>query len=156
MPLNKRNTTVFHRTLYAGELVTVTLLKRNDDQDEGTVTPYLIFQSRRSIILKQGEPYQGDMSSDHDCVWHLPRVELDRVGVNYLSAADGIVDEKGRVWQNEADIGFEVKLFENHVCMACKRADFTTAPPFAPSAPPAPSNLTVTSDQPPVTLVWNP
>jgi len=44
MPLNKHNCRVFHRTLFAGILETVTLLKRNDDQQENVVQSYVLFQ----------------------------------------------------------------------------------------------------------------
>lgn len=123
MPLNKRNTKVFHRTLYAGILESVILLKRNDDQQEGTVTAIQLFQVRWGQIAKTGEPIAGDMSSEHTRTLHIPRCELDRVGVWYINAADRFQDEQGRIWEPESTTTIDVKLFENHLCVNCKRLD---------------------------------
>src|SRR5438552_1028660 len=107
--MNRNNTRTFHRHLYAGMLESVRLLKRDDDQKQGTVRAIILFECRRSRIIKTGEPVQGDMSENHHTVWHIPRVELDRVGVAYLNAADRIVQlegaEKGFTWQLESDNG---------------------------------------------------
>ena len=121
MPLRHGNTRTFHRTLFGGFLETITLLKRKDDQQQGTVTSYTLFQCRRGLIIKTGEPLAGDMSSDHRTVWHLPRIELDRIGVPYISAADRIVDSQGRVWQPESTTQIEDKLFENQLAIQCLR-----------------------------------
>lgn len=123
MPLNVRNTRTFHRCLYAGILESVTLLKRNDNQQQGTVTSYALFQCRRSMIFKMGETLQGDMNSDHRATWHVPRIELDRIGISYLNPLDRIVDNKGRYWQPESNMLITIKLFENHVCVDCLRVD---------------------------------
>lgn len=127
MPLNRNNTRTFHRTLYAGQLEMIRLLKRNDNQKQGTVTPYILFDCRRSIILKTGETIQGDMNSNHACTWHIPIIELERVGVHYLNPLDRIVQlegtETGWVWQPEATTLITTKLFGNHFCIDCLRTD---------------------------------
>jgi hypothetical protein len=134
MPLNPRNTRVFHRTLFSQQMKTVFLLKRGDDQNQGTVTQYKLFNCRRGKIFKTGEPHQGDMVSDHMCTWHIPRVELDRVGVRYLNALDRLVeitDDWGnrldqseyRYWHPEATTNIDVKLFMNHIDLQCLRVD---------------------------------
>ena len=123
MPLCRQNTRTFHRALYGTILEKITLLKRGNDQQEGTVRALVIYQARRSMITKTGEPIQGDMSSDHQVVWHLPDVELARVGVAYINSLDRIVDKEGRYWQPEAGTLITVKLFGNHHCVACLRVD---------------------------------
>ena len=121
MPLNQRNSRVCHRTLFAGILEKVTILKRGDDQREGTVTAYKVFQCRKSLITKTKEPIAGDMLADHRLIWHIPRVELDRVGINYLNPADRIVDGLGRIWQPESTTTITIKLFETHIDVHCLR-----------------------------------
>ena len=123
MPLNRLTTRTFHRVLYATELEKITMLKRNDDQQQGTVRSLVLFQCRRSRLFKTGEPYQGDMSSSHRIVWHIPRIELDRAGVNYINALDRIIDYKGWWWQPESTTTITVKLFLNHLCIDCLRVD---------------------------------
>lgn len=123
MPINKRNQLVFHRTLYAGQLQTVTLLKRNDDMQASVVRSLTLYQCRQGIIHKTGQPIQGDMLSDHRCTWYLPRSELDRVGVLYINMLDRIVDKYNRVWQPESPTLIVVKLFEDRVNIDTKRAD---------------------------------
>ena len=124
----KRNTTrTFHRRLYAGEMEKVKILKRNDDQQQGTVRALICYQARRSAIIKTGETYQGDMIGDHTTVWHIPFVEMQRLGINYFNPADRIVQlegrEKGNTWMPEATTVIDVKLFGNHIDLACKRCD---------------------------------
>ena len=123
MPLNPRNTRTFHRCLYAGILETVTLLKRGDDQKQGTVRAVKLFQCRRRQIQKTGQTIQGDMVSDHTTEWMIPKIELDRVGVAYLNNLDRIVDKKNRHWQPESPTTITVRLFENYVSVACLRVD---------------------------------
>lgn len=121
MPLRKENTRTFHRTLYAGQLETVELLKRDNDQREGVVTSYLIFNARRGQMVKTGEPIQGDMSSNHSTTWHIPASELERVGVEYINAADRFVDKDGWWWQPESTTSILVKLFTNWINVNCLR-----------------------------------
>lgn len=128
MPLNAANTRVFHRTLYAGQLQTITLLKRNDDQQEGTVTSYLLFDCRRSSISKTGEPIQAGMTSEHRTTWQIPRIELDRQGITHIMPADRFVDMDSpdgflRYWQPESTTEIRDKLFQNQVFVDCLRID---------------------------------
>ena len=113
---------------YAGMLQTVTLLKRGDDQAEGTVTSYTIFNVRRGKMFKHGEPLQGDMTVSYWTTFHIPRAELQRVGVAYLSTLDRIVENMPnandnttgtRTWQPEAPSRHSDKLFTDHYCVDC-------------------------------------
>lgn len=124
MPLNKKNQRGFHRTLYAGQLQKITLLKRGDDLQQGTVTAHVLFNCRRRMISKTGQTIAGDISSAHSVTWVIPRQELDRVGVNYLNATDRIVDPvEGGTWQPESTTGLLIKLFGNIVNVDCLRTD---------------------------------
>ena len=119
MPLNERTVRTFHRTLYAGILQTVTLQKRKDDQKQGTVTSYRLHGVRQSLIDKTGETLEGEMIADQRCTFHIPRIELDRVGVHYLNPMDNFIDKKGRRWNPESPSLITEKLFEQHVCVDC-------------------------------------
>lgn len=83
------------------------------------------------MIFKTGETILGDMLADHRCVWHIPRTELDRVGIAYLNPLDRIEQLKGGVehgwtWQVESDTqGYTLKIFGNHYCAYCKKVDPT-------------------------------
>lgn len=127
MPLRRNNTRRFSRKTYAGITEKVRILKRNDNQQQGTVTTYILFRCRRSQIAKTGETIQGDMVSDHTTVWHIPRTELERVGINYLNPLDRIEQLQGREagwwWQPEATTVIDVKLFGNEIDLACLRVD---------------------------------
>ena len=123
MPMNAQNQRHFHRMTFAGMLEPICLYKRGDDQREGTVTPKKLYQCRRGKIRKTGQSLQGDMSSEHQATWHIPRTELDRQGITYINNLDRIVDKKLRVWQPEATTDIEVKLFEVHVDVHCLRVD---------------------------------
>ena len=123
MPLNKANTRTFQRKLYAGQLQTITLLKRNNDQQEGTVVAHLIFDCRRGIINKTGQPIQKSMTSNHIATWHIPVSELERVGIKYINVLDRIVDEENDYWQPEADTYIDVKLFKNWTNIHCERVN---------------------------------
>lgn len=123
MPLNKRNTRVFHRTLFSGQLEKIKLLKRDDDQRQGIVTEYILFQCRKGKYRKSGQTLDGEMNSSHAVTWHIPRSELDRLGIAYLNPLDRIVELEGqfkdRIWQPESTTGIDVKLFEVHVDVDC-------------------------------------
>ena len=125
MPLSPQNTRNFHRHLYAGQLETVTLIKREDDQRMGTTRKYKLYGCRWSRIQKTGEPIEGDMSSNLARLLHVPRTELDRhsIAVSHLAAADRFVDKQGRYWQPESTTMLTFKLWENHVCLECLRTD---------------------------------
>ena len=60
MPLNRTNQRFFHRFLYAGQLESVRLLKRGDDQRQGEITAYTLHECRRSQIHKAGQTLDGD------------------------------------------------------------------------------------------------
>ena len=134
MPLRKENTRFFHRTLFGpGVSKTVTLLKRNDDQQAGTVTSYKLFYCLHHATTKTGEPIQGDMSSDHSCTWLIPQAELNRVGVSYINAADRIVEYADdyvfdktlpqKWWQPESTTKISNDLFRNYIKVDCLRID---------------------------------
>lgn len=125
MPLNRSNTKTFHRKLFAGILERVVLLKRGDDQQEGTVRALILYQCRQSMIHRTSEPIQGDMVVEHTSVWHIPHVELRRVGVSWLSSLDRIVDKFNRYWQPEATTMIDEKMFSNHIDLNCLRVDPT-------------------------------
>lgn len=123
MPLNRRNTQVYHRRLYAGQLETVTIYKRGDDLKEGTVTAYQIFQARRGNIHKGGQPIQGDLAVIHTVQWLLPCVELRRVGINYSNVIDRIVDKFNMWWQPESPQDITLAIFDNYYIINCVRID---------------------------------
>ncbi len=135
MPISKSNQRFFTRTLFAGMLKTVQLLKRGIDQKQGTVVAYTVYQCRRSIISKSGEPIQNDMTSDHRTVWHIPRREMDRIGITDINAADRIVEHANdpnqvRWWQPESTTSITIKLWELEIDISCLRID----PPFPDQA----------------------
>lgn len=123
MPLRKENTKHFHRGLYAGQLETITLLKRNDDMDASVVTAYKVFDCRWSSIDKSGQPIAGDEATNHFRTLHIPTIELSRIGVLHINVLDQFKDKEGRTWQPETNQKIEAKLWENHVCIFCRRCD---------------------------------
>lgn len=130
MPLRKNNQRAFHRTLYAGELESITLLKRNNDLAEGTVRAVILFDCRRKPTVKSGEPIQGEMAVSEFTTWQIPASELERTGVAYINVLDRIVDQWNRFWQPEAGQSVTTRLFENQVFVNCVRVD----PPSPPAA----------------------
>ena len=127
MPLRRNNTRRFTRKTFAGQTEKVRILKRGDDQAQGTVTSFILYRCRRSQIMKTGETIQGDMVSDHECVWHIPRTEMERVGINHLNSLDRIQQLQGREkdfwWQPEATTPIDVKMFANEIDLHCLRVD---------------------------------
>lgn len=123
MPLRKNNTRTFHRTLYAGELETVVVYKRDGGPYSGSQRAIKLFECRWKPIEKTGQPLVGDNSSDHRRELVIPRSELDRVGIGYIIPGDKFSDAQGRYWQTESDNMIEVKLFENFVNVQTKRTD---------------------------------
>lgn len=123
MPMRRVLCRQFHRRLFGGQMQKIQLLKRGDDQAEGTVVSLILFQCRHSLIVKTGEPLAGDMASGSRTVWHIPRTELDRVGVAYLNAGDRIREidgpNSGRVWMPESTDEITVKLFATHLDVMC-------------------------------------
>jgi hypothetical protein len=125
VPLNRNNTRTFHRALYAGlgMLQAVTLLKRDDNQRQGTVTEYKLFQCRWTRITRLGQTIEGDIQSDNRRTLHIPRIEMDRIGISYFNPLDRFVDEKGRTWQPESPSTITIQLFENWTKIDCTRVD---------------------------------
>lgn len=123
MLINPSTTRTFHRRLFAQQMQTITLIKRGDDQQQGTTRTLTLYECRWGIINKQGQTLQGDMVSQHERPLHIPRTELERVGVEYLNPLDRFVDEQGRTWMPESTTPIDVKLFENHVDVQCLRTD---------------------------------
>lgn len=123
MPLARKNQHTHHRRTFSGQLEKITLLKRDDDQRQGTVRTEILYQCRRGSIQKTSQTLQADMIADHRCTWHIPRTELNRVGIFYLNPLDRIVDKYNRYWQPESTTVIDVKLFENHVDVECLRID---------------------------------
>ena len=143
MPLSRENQREMHLILYGGtgSLETIILRKRDDDQRQGTVRSLELFDVRHSKITKTGNTLQGDMTAIHHTTWHIPIVELERVGVAYLSALDKIIQvgdgnpiEAGYEWQPEGDTQITVQLFGDHLCVQCHRRDSPGLRPPAPGA----------------------
>lgn len=122
MVLNRHSTRTFHRRLYSTELQSITLLKRGDDLQQNIVTKYQLFQCRRSYITHTGETIQGSMAGSDTVIWHIPKIELGRVGVAYLNDLDRIVDPiLNQTWQPEAGNPIQIKLFGNQIRITCRR-----------------------------------
>lgn len=123
MPLRKSNTRSFHKKLYAGELETITLLKRDNNFRAMVITKYTLFNCRMGQITKSGEQLDNDQTSNMRRTLHIPREELDRVGVQYLKALDTFIDSQNRFWQAQSDTTITGKLWENHYDVECVRID---------------------------------
>lgn len=123
MPLRPETCRTFHRHLYAGWNETVRLLKRGDDQLAGMVTEYTLFDCRWARVFKTGQPIATQMSSDHRRTLHVPRIEIERVGVSHINALDRFVDRQGRFWQPESTSLLTIKLGQQHVCVECWLTD---------------------------------
>ena len=78
---------------------------------------------RWSRTIKSGEPIAGEMQSKHYRQLHIPRKEMDRIGVHYFVAADRFVDKDNRIWMPEASSTITMKLFQNHYCLDCSLLD---------------------------------
>lgn len=102
---------------------TVTLLKRGDDQQEGTVVQHTIFQCRRGNSVKSGEAIAFDVPATTAIQWLIPCTELRRVGVNYLNVLDRIVDKYHMWWQPESPQTIELAIFDNYYVYNCIRVD---------------------------------
>ncbi len=126
MPLNRQNQKYMMRGLYAGQLENVQLLKRNPNQQMGTVTAFQLYGVRWSRIHKSGEIIDGEVQSSHPRRLHIPEAELNRVGVTYIDPADRFVDEQGRTWQPEATTTITQQLFRTHFCCDCLRVPEAT------------------------------
>ena len=120
MVLNRHTTRTFQRTLYATILESVTLFKRKDDQKGGVINTYVLFGCRWSMVHKSGQIIDGDFATGERKRLHIPIIEMERVGVPYINAADKFLDEQGRYWEPESDTEITIKLFLNHFCVDCK------------------------------------
>lgn len=123
MPMNKRNTRDVARTVYCGMTETVTLLKRGNDQKQGTVTAYRLFRCRKSLVTKTAETIAGEESANHRTIWHIPLNQLELIGIKYLNVLDRIVDKSGAYWQPEATTVITTKLLGNEIDLECLRVD---------------------------------
>lgn len=121
--MRRRNTQVFHRGLYRGQMETVILLKRGDDQQEGTVIQHTLFQVRRSNLSKSGEAIAFDVPASTAIQWLIPCTELRRVGVNYLNVLDRIVDKYQMWWEPESPQNIELAIFDNYYIVNAIRVD---------------------------------
>lgn len=123
MGLTKQNQRIFYKNLYRGWLESVTLLKRNNDQQQGTVTSYTLANVRPRRIYHTGEAIDGSMASADKRGFLIPDAELAAVGLSVrdINALDVIVDENGRHWQPEAPKSIEIKLGGNYVGVECVR-----------------------------------
>lgn len=122
MSLNRKTTRTFHRTLYAGILQSITVLKRGDNQQQGVVRAVRMHQCRQSKTFKRGQTLgAGELLSSHMVTWHIPVIEMERVGIEYFSPTDQIVEDDGKTWQPESTTQITIKLFANHWCLDCLR-----------------------------------
>lgn len=122
--LRKKTMRNAHRYISSGRQERVEVLKRDDDQRQGTVTRYLLFQCRWAPrIDRTGEPIQSDMLVDHSRILHVPVVELKRVGINHINPADRFIDIEGRYWQPESSTDITEKLYSLHLDIYCLRVD---------------------------------
>ena len=121
--LSKANTKTFHRKLYAGWLMDITLLKRGNDQNQGMVTAHILFQCRRKKIFHSGEAIEESMAAQDVTIFQIPNIELQRVGVNEINALDRIVDEDNFTWQPEGDTTIVYQLGGNFLNIDCRRVE---------------------------------
>lgn len=141
MLLDRNSVGNIHVTLYGpGILEPITLLIRNDDQQEGTITKYTIFNARRSTIQKRGQAIFGEMSSDNRTTWHIPRVELQANGIKWTNVLTQIIDTSNRWWEPESGDTILHKVESMHLCIPCVRIDppanlITTETPAMPPNP---------------------
>lgn len=128
MPLGRHNTRTFHRTLYGpGINERVRLLKRQDNQRQGTVTAYVLYDCWLDRETKNQETIQGEMSANHRATWHIPFVELERNGIHHLNPLDRIEriegPNAGQVWEPESTTDITEILLNNHINVDCLRVD---------------------------------
>lgn len=123
MPLKRRNQQVFHRKLYCGQLERVILLKRGDDQQEGTVTAFTLYNCRRGNVTKSGEAINLDVPAFEYVQWLIPCTELRRVGVNYLNVLDRVIDQFNQWWNPESTETMTLAIFDNYYVVPSRRVD---------------------------------
>lgn len=123
IPLNRFNSSTFHRFLYGGQLERVILLKRLDDQQEGSVTAYTLYECRHGNTSKNGEAIQGDIAATHSTQWVIPNIMLQAVGVNYINVLDRIVDQFNTWWEPESPQTITLSQWYNYTIIECLRID---------------------------------
>jgi len=133
MVIRRENQKTFHRTLFGpGITQTLTLLKRGDNFGASVVTAYRLFDCWKGTIRKYGEVVGGayddaDQQVSHMVTWHVPVIELKRIGIDRLNPLDRLVEESPRrYWQPEATTILVYNLLENFFDVECLRIDPTT------------------------------
>lgn len=111
------------RSLYSGQLKKVTMLIRRDHMDAATVRSVVLFNCRWSKINSGGEQHDGDVTANMTKTIHIPKSELARVDVLHVNALTRFIDEKGRYWEPESGNPIVSQLWENHLCLQCRRTD---------------------------------
>ncbi len=133
MVISRNNQGQFHRTLFgSGITQSLTLNKRGDNFDASIITAYRIFDCWKGTIRKYGEviggqAQDGDQLASHMVTWHIPVIELKRIGINYLNPLDVFIeDNPKRFWRPEATTIIVYNLLENFFDVECLRIDPTT------------------------------
>lgn len=132
MVIRRENQGGIHHKLFAGIVQNITLLKRGDNFTASTVTAYKLFDCWKGTIRKYGEMIggafqDGDQQASHMTTWHIPVIELKRIGITYLNPLDRFVEENpNRYWQPEATTIIVFNLIENFFDVECLRIDPTT------------------------------
>jgi hypothetical protein len=128
MPLRANNTQNYHRCLYAGRMEPLKILKREDDLRESVITARIVYACWRSRYTRTKEPISHDVTAEHTTDWHIALSELQRVGINFLSSLDKLVQiepqnlqELGWEWQPESDTNIDASVFGNTLKIRCKR-----------------------------------
>lgn len=119
--LNKQHLRTFHRKLYAGFDESVTMHKRGDNQQAGTIVVKRLFNVRWSRIFTTKEPLDGTVSANQSRTLHIPISELEKAGLTYVEAGDKFQDREGRFWGAEATVTLTEKLREEHLDIPCLR-----------------------------------
>lgn len=115
----------FYRNLYAGWYQNIKLLKRGNDQQEGIVTTYVLFQCLGEGVFHTGEAIQKSMAHADRRRWIIPASELKRVGVDHrsINALDRIVDSNNRYWTPQSYETINIALGADYVHIDCVRVD---------------------------------
>lgn len=123
--ITKWNQRDFYRRLYYGWYQDITLLKRGDDQQQGTVTAYSLFMCLGKKVHHTGEPIHADEASNDTRNWLIPVEQLDMAGLNgkCINALDRIIDDEGRYWQPEGDTTITIQLGMCYLNIDTKRVD---------------------------------
>lgn len=113
------------RNLYSGQLEKVTLFAREPNMKASVTHPVILYDCRWSRIVKAGQQLDDEQTSDMNRMLHIPRAELQRVGVNYINPIYQFMDQEGRYWQAESDTPIVSQLWENVIDVNCHRIDPT-------------------------------